>query len=205
MTHSSYIVLDFETTGLNPEEGDRITEVGLVRVVDGHVSERFESLVDCGVRVPAAITAYTGITQQMVEDAPLVGEVMRQVAVFIGETPVVAHNADLDQRFFLRECRRQRIGMLMEPFICTMRLSRRIYPHLPGHSLAELARSLALPATGKAHRALADAELTAQLFVRLTQDVTAMHEALVLTPRLLRQLMHIPVGQLRSRLERLCA
>ncbi len=80
----------------------------------------------------------------MVDAAPPVEVVMREVAAFIGATPVVAHNASYDQRLFLRECRRQRIGMPVEPFICSMQLSRRLYPYMTTHSLAELAYRLPL-------------------------------------------------------------
>ena len=94
---------------------------------------------------------------------------------------------------------------MIEPFLCTMRLSRRIYPYLPGHSLAELARSLSLPTAGKAHRALPDAELTAELLLQIMREINLMQPGLALTSPLLRQLMHVPVNQLRTQLERLCA
>jgi DNA polymerase III subunit epsilon len=118
------VVLDFETTGLQPERGDRITEVGLVRIEDGRIVERFESLVNCDARVPAHITTFTGITQRMVDEAPPATDVMRVVADFIGEASVVSHNATFDQRFFIRECRIARIGVLVQPFICTRRPMR---------------------------------------------------------------------------------
>jgi DNA polymerase III subunit epsilon len=205
MLHDSLIVLDFETTGLHAEAGDRITEVGLVRIQGGCITERFQSLVNCGVRVPDYITAYTGITQRMVDGAPPVAQVLREVAAFIGETPVIAHNASFDQRFFVRECRRQRIGVVVEPFICSLRLARRVYPQLESHSLGVLAHRLQLRSCGAAHRAAADAEMTAQLMQRMAEDITAQHGALNLTAQVLRRLMHVPVKQVPAQLERLCA
>lgn len=64
------VMLDFETTGLSPEAGDRITEVAALRIAEGRVVERFVSLVNCGVRIPPFIVEYTGITQKMVDGAP---------------------------------------------------------------------------------------------------------------------------------------
>jgi DNA polymerase-3 subunit epsilon len=205
MLHEPLVVLDFETTGLRPERGDRITEVGLVRIENGHVTGRFQSLVNCGVRIPTSIAAYTGITQQMVDGAPPAGDVMREVAAFIGTTPVVAHNASFDQRFYLRECRRQDVDMVIEPFICSMRLAQRIYPLHSGHSLGELAHRLQLRKAGAAHRAAADAEVTAELMLRVAQDIGMRHAGLIVTAALLRQVMQMPVAQVEAQLERLCA
>jgi DNA polymerase-3 subunit epsilon len=204
MITSHFIALDFETTGLQPQSGDRITEVGLVRVVDGRITERFESLVDCERRIPHAIVAYTGITQQMVDAAPPASEVMRRVAQFIGDAPVVAHNASFDQSFYLRECSRHDVAMVGAPFICSMRLARSIYPTAIGHSLSHLARQLRLPSTGQPHRALADAEMTAQLMLQMVWDVTLLARIDV-TPDMLRDLMHLPGEQVRQHLARLCA
>jgi len=205
MLHEPLIVLDLETTGLRAEAGDRITEVGLVHLQGGRITGRYQSLVNCDVRVPDYITAYTGITQRMVDTAPPVAQVMRNVAAFIGDTPVVAHNASFDQRFFLKECQRQNMTLAVEPFICSLRLARRVYPGLDGHSLGVLAHSLQLRSCGISHRAAADAEMTAHLMLRMAQDITASHHGLQLTTPLLRRLMHMPVKQVPARLERLCA
>lgn len=205
MIHTPLVVLDFETTGLRPECGDRIIEVGLVRVHGDRITDRFQSLVNCGVTVPDCIAAYTGITQEMLDAAPSPSEVMREAAAFIDEAPVVAHNAVIDQRFFVRECRHQRVGIVIEPFICTMQLSRRMYPHLLGHSLGELAYRLNLHGIGRAHRAAADAEVTAELLLQLQRDIADMHPDLIITPKLLRELMHVPASQLHSKLQRRCA
>jgi DNA polymerase-3 subunit epsilon len=205
MTLQPLVILDFETTGLQPERGDRITEVGLVRIEGGRIVDRFESLVNCSVRVPSHITAFTGITQRMVDGAPPVGDVMRVVADFIGEDSVVSHNATFDQRFFIRECRLARIGMLVQPFICTLRLARRVYPELRSHSLGELVRVLGLTWHGAAHRAAADADVTAELMLRLTQDLEPLYADELVSDQLLRRVMRTPVGKMPARLEKLCA
>jgi DNA polymerase III subunit epsilon len=182
------VVLDFETTGLAPEQGDRITEVGMVRIEGHRVVDRFQSLVNCGVKVPRSISVYTGITQQMVDDAPPVAHVLRQMAVFADGAACVAHNARLDQRFALAEYRRLRIRHHVEPFICSMRLARHVYPQLDTHSLAALALALKLKWSGPAHRAAADAELTADLVLRLGADLAARYPGEKLSPRWLRRL-----------------
>lgn len=199
------VVLDFETTGLKPHDGDRITEVGLVRIEDGRIVDRYQSLANCNVWVPHFITSYTGITQQMVDGAPPVEQVMQEVAAFIGETPVVAHSASFDQRFFERECRRQHMSRVIEPFLCSMRLARRVYPDMDGHSLGVLAHALNLPDCGTAHRAAADAEVTAELMLKMGRDLVEMRTGMKVTTQLLRRLMQMPVARVQTGLEKLCA
>lgn len=205
MLHESLVILDFETTGLKPQEGDRITEVGLVRIAGGRIVDRYQSLANCDVHVPRFISAYTGITQQMIDGAPPVARVMQDVVKFIGETPVVAHSATFDERFFVRECRQLRMSMVIEPFICSMRIARRVYPHMESHALGVLAHALKLPKCGAAHRAGVDAEMTAQLMLRIGRDLDALRPGMLVTTKLLRQLMRTPVARARVELEQLCA
>ncbi len=205
MLHEALVILDFETTGLSPEQGDRITEVGLVRVDGGRIVDRYQSLANCDVHVPRFITTYTGITQQMVDDAPPVEQVMREVSAFIGETTVVAHSASFDQRFFLRECRRLQMSMVIEPFLCSMRLARRVYPDFQSHALGALAHSLQLPACGTAHRAGADAEMTALLMLQMGRDLVQRQQGIRLTAKTLRRVMQMPVARMQAGLEMLCA
>ena len=103
-THQeTIVVLDFETTGISPDYGDRAIEIGAVKVRGGEILERFQSLMNPGVRVSQFIENYTGITNQMVQDAPDAAEVMRAFADFIGDKPLVAHNASFDRRFLNTE------------------------------------------------------------------------------------------------------
>jgi DNA polymerase-3 subunit epsilon len=199
----SLVVLDFETTGLSPLRGDRITEVAVVRINGDRIIDRYESLVNCGVRVPPFITDYTGISQRMVDTAPPVTQVLRELLGFIGNSAVVAHNASFDQRFFASECERSGMSVRDDAFICTLRLARRIYPHLRSHALGELARQLRLMSSGAAHRAGADAEVTAGLVLRLCADLTARHAGLAVDARLLRQIMKTPANCVNERLVRL--
>lgn len=88
MNVTSIVVLDFETTGISPHKGDRITEVAALRVVNGQITERFVSLVNCGVNIPYFITGLTGITQAMVNHAPQVEKVIPHLLEFIGKRPL---------------------------------------------------------------------------------------------------------------------
>ena len=89
-------VIDFETTGLSPAQGDRATEIAVVILRDGEVVERYQSLMNAGVRIPSYIQELTGISDAMIRAAPPVAEVMREAAAFVGDTPLL----DLDQQTF---------------------------------------------------------------------------------------------------------
>lgn len=166
----SYAVIDFETTGLSPDHGARPTEIAVVLVRDGEIVDRYQSLMNPGVPIPYPIQALTGISNAMVRDAPDVATVMAMAADFVGDQPMVAHNAAFDRKFWdveLRRLRRQR----ERDFVCSMLLARRVFPHAPNHKLATLVQVLGLPATGRYHRALADAEATAYLLLHLQQEI----------------------------------
>ena len=203
MLAGSYVVLDFETTGLSPDRGDRITEVGAVQIREGHIVERFQSLVNCNVRLPEFITAYTGITQRMVDKAPPVAAVMRSLKAFIGNAPVIAHNASFDHRFFVSESTHCALSTNVIPFICSMRIARRVYPASRSHALGRLSAEMGLRYQGSAHRAGADAEITAQLMLRLGADLKRKYQHLTVDALLLRRIMRMPVAATAGYLEAL--
>src|SRR5476649_3060871 len=93
------VMIDFETTGLSPDMGDRITEVAALRIAGGRVVDRYVSLINCGVRIPSFITGLTGITQAMVDGAPPVAQVLPRLLDFIGADALSAHNASFDEKF----------------------------------------------------------------------------------------------------------
>lgn len=168
-------VIDFETTGISPDQGARATEVALVLVEQGRIVDRFQSLMNAGAHIPAFITQLTGISNAMVRAAPDASEVMRQASNFVGDAPMVAHNASFDRKFWMSEL--SRLGLpARQPFACTMLLSRRLYPQAPNHKLGTLVDYHRLPRTGAAHRALADAEMAAELLLRIQQDLQRRHD-----------------------------
>ena len=163
-------VIDFETTGLSPAQGDRATEIAAVLLRDGQVVDHYQSLMNCGVAIPSYIEQLTGISTAMVRQAPPAAEVMREVADFVGSVPLVAHNASFDSKFWDAEL--ARIDRRRpQQFACSLLLARRLLPQAPSHKLGVLVDFARLPVAGRAHRALADAEMTAALLVRLQHDL----------------------------------
>ena len=167
-------ILDFETTGMSPAHGARAAEVGIVVVEGGRIVDRYQSLMNAGQRMPSFITQLTGITSAMLQSAPPAEVVMREAARFVGSAPLVAHNASFDSKFWLDELQRAGCAPAQSMdslFACTVLLSRRLYPEAPSHSLGKIVRHLQLPPADKAHRALADAEMTAHLLLRMQADL----------------------------------
>lgn len=180
-------VIDFETTGLSPDHGDRATEIAAVIVAGGRVVDRYQSLMNAGVRIPPFIEALTGISDAMIRRAPPATEVMRAAADFVGDHPLVAHNAAFDRSFWCAEL--ERAGREPAPsFACTMLLARRLYPQSANHRLATLAALHGIPAAGRAHRALADAQTAANLWLRMQHDVMRRFGLQRASHRLLTQL-----------------
>lgn len=194
-------VIDFETTGLSPAQGDRATEIAAVIVEDGQVVDRYQSLMNAGVRVPAYIEALTGITNAMIRSAPPAGEVMREVSDFIGEIPIVAHNAAFDAKFWDAELARIQRARRQD-FVCSLLLSRRLFPLAPSHKLGALVEYARLPVAGRYHRALADAEMAASLLLRLEEELRLRHQVHEVSVELLRRIQRAPKGQLQKLLAR---
>jgi DNA polymerase-3 subunit epsilon len=123
-------VIDFETTGLWPDAGARAIEIAVVLVRAGGIVDRYQSLMNAGVRIPPFIESLTGITDAMIRRAPPAAEVMRQAAEFIGDLPLVAHHAAFDRQVLDAELARIHQSRRQE-FACTVRLARRLYPVRP--------------------------------------------------------------------------
>lgn len=193
-------VIDFETTGLSPTQGDRATEIAAVILADGQVVDRYQSLMNAGVRIPAFIEKLTGISNAMIRSAPPAAEVMREVAEFIGDTPLVAHNASFDCKFWDAELARIKLNRRQE-FACSLLLARRILPQAPSHKLGDLIRFANLPTAGRAHRALADAEMAASLLLRLEEELRDRYMVGDVTHELLRKIQGVPKAKLAQCLE----
>lgn len=167
---NSLVVLDFETTGLSPTQGDRAIEIGAVRIENGQVTDKFQALMNPGFRVSSFIEQYTGITNQMLAKADSCDEVMEQFANFIGEDNLLAHNASFDKKFLDAEL--SRIGREYSgQFICSLLVSRRINIDAPNHKLGTLISYKNIPSDGAFHRALFDAEMTAKLWLAMLDDM----------------------------------
>ena len=192
------IVLDFETTGLSPNMGDRAIEIGAVRIENGRVTDRFQELMNPGRPISGFIEDYTGITNRMLYSAPPCGEVMRRFSDFIGDFNLVAHNASFDQRFLDAE-----LEMISEErrgqFACSMLAARRLYQEAPNHKLGGLVEYTNIPADGVFHRALYDSEMTAKLWMGMLDRIGDRFDVPEISFSLMRKLTKTPkrsVGQL---------
>ena len=194
MFNHPIVVLDLETTGLNVNEGDRVTEVAALRVRDGRIIHRFETLVNCQRRISHSIARYTHITQDMIDSAPRSAEVFRALVPFIGNDIVFAHNAVFDQGFFQMECARAGVACNSSAFMCSVKLAQHVFPGLSSYALGPLAHQLGLRTTNVAHRAGPDAELTAQVLIKLSKALCLKHALPFVDTALLNELMNIRIA-----------
>jgi len=194
------VVLDFETTGLSPDYGDRAIEIGAVRIENGEVVERFQALMNPGRRINRFIEGYTGITNGMLKDAPPCGEVMHDFADFINGHNLVAHNASFDKRFLdaeLAKISRNYSGQ----FACSMLLSRRIYQDAPNHKLGTLVEFANISAEGAFHRALYDSEMTTKLWLAMLGNISEQYDIESIPFTLTQKLTKTPKHDVRKFLQ----
>jgi DNA polymerase-3 subunit alpha (Gram-positive type) len=167
-----FVVVDLETTGFDPS-AERITEIGAVRVVNGEVTERFNTFVNPGKPIPANVSHLTGITDDMVKDAPGEGEALARFQQFAGADVLVAHNSAFDMAFIRT---RGAVSGLMfpNPVLDTLALSRALYPDMRRHKLDTMAKKLGVKLEGH-HRAVNDAEATAKIFTIMGAETGRRH------------------------------
>lgn len=165
------VILDFETTGLSTDYS-RIIEVGAAIVKGDEIVETFSSLCNPGVELPPFITSLTGISTAMLDGQPSPEEVMEDFYSFMGERPILAHNASFDGRFLRAELGRIDYDFA-NPLLCTMLLSRRLILDSDGHKLGTLKRYLNYQEDDghRDHRALDDVKVTACLWGHLRKLV----------------------------------
>jgi DNA polymerase-3 subunit alpha (Gram-positive type) len=160
----AYVVLDIETTGLS-KHINKITEIAALRVENFQVVKKFETLVNPQTHIPSFITSLTGISDSMVQDAPIIEEVMPKFKKFVLDAPFVAHCATFDYGFLKHNA--QLISQdINNPKICTRKLSRRLIPELRNYKLSSLCEHFDIT-NSAAHRAMGDVEATHKIFTRL--------------------------------------
>ena len=194
-------VIDFETTGMSPGHTCRATEIAAVIVEDGRIVARYQNLMNSGAYVPPFIESLTGISNAMLRKAPPAAQVMAEVAEFVGRTPLVAHNASFDQKFWDAELgliQRQRV----QDFACSMLLARRLLPQAPNHKLGTLNSWAQLPHTGQAHRAMADAEMAANLMLFMVAQLRERHAIRDISHGLLCRLQKVPAAKIAEALSK---
>jgi DNA polymerase-3 subunit epsilon len=162
----TYVVVDVETTGGNGE-GHRVTEIGAVKLRDGQVIDRFQTLLNPQRSIPANIQRLTGISAAMVEDAPYFSDIADEFETFLEDSIFVAHNVEFDYGFIAREF--TRVGRAFRfPKLCTCASMRKLYPGQRSYSLGSLCRSFDIPLK-QHHRALCDAEAAAELLLLVNE------------------------------------
>lgn len=155
-----YVVVDVETTGGKADQ-HRITEIGMVKMVEGKVIDTWQSLINPQRHISRFITNLTGIDNEMVADSPLFAEVAEQVNAFLEGAVFVAHNVNFDYSFFKKEFERAGYRFRM-PKLCTVREMKKAVPGLPSYSLANLTAHFDIDME-QHHRALSDARAAGEL------------------------------------------
>lgn len=161
-----YAIVDIETTG-GYAENHRITEIAIYHHNGVEVTDHFHALVNPGRNIPYYITGLTGITTDMVMDAPAFEEIAEDIMRLLEGRVFVAHNAHFDYSFLKKEFEQVGISWQTKK-LCTVRLSRKIIPGLRSYSLGSLAESLGIKIQNR-HRAGGDAEATVKVFNLLLQ------------------------------------
>ncbi len=155
-----FVCVDVETTGLSPKE-EKIIEIGAVKVINGEITERFQSFIYPGRRLDPRIIALTGITDDMLKDAPGSKEVMERFRDFCGDLPIMGHNLPFDYGFLKRAMVNEKL-VFEKAGLDTLKIARKYLTQLESRSLEYLCKYFQI--THTAHRALGDAEATVGLY-----------------------------------------
>lgn len=149
-----YVVLDFETTGLDPEWND-IIEVAALKVINGIIIKKYTTLVNPDYEIDEFITELTGITNDMLLNAPDIKNVLPELLEFVGDSIVIAHNANYDINFLYDKCMNELDIPFKNDFIDTLRISRRLFKDFENHKLSTLVKNFNIE-IDSLHRSLSD-------------------------------------------------
>lgn len=167
-----FVIIDLETTG-HSVETDQIIEVGMVIIENGEIIEDYSTLINPNQSIPPFITSLTGITDEDVRLAPSFAEVAPKIAHLFADSYFVAHNVAFDLRFLNTKLAAVNLEKLTNPVIDTVELSRILFPQAPSFQLEQLAEYLSIE-HDEAHRALADAYMTAEILLKMRQKLYAL-------------------------------
>ena len=169
-----FVVVDVEATGAKTPP-NRLIELGAYRIRGGRIVDKFLSLVNPEIPIPRFVASLTGISNEMVKNAPVFAEVAPQWLDFVSDSVLVAHNAPFDTSFLNHEISRVYPGhRMINPHLCTVRLSRRALPDLSNHRLDTIAEHFSIPIMSR-HRAGSDALATAEIFILLLTELEQTH------------------------------
>lgn len=164
---NTFIALDLETTGLNPST-DRILEIGAVKVVEGEVTETYETLVNPCLTLSPRIEELTGITQEMAMGGKETREAVTELVEFCGELPLLGHNILFDYSFVKRSAVNLKLAFEKEG-IDTLKIARSVFPEMEHRNLGALCQYYGIE-QGRAHRAADDARSAMELYRRMAAD-----------------------------------
>ncbi|MDP2691188.1 MAG: 3'-5' exonuclease [bacterium] len=170
----AYVIFDTETTGLSPEHGHKLVEIGAVRVVNGRISQEkgdvFEALINPRRVIPDEVTLVHGITNEMVRNAQPNSVVLPQFLDFVGSDVLVAQNAEFDISFLRSELTSLGLSTaVLNSRLCTIELCKQKFPDLDRYNLNALCRFFGLTIERR-HRALDDVLATAEIFLRVHDE-----------------------------------
>lgn len=169
VTKTSFVVADVETTGLSASR-ERIIEIALVKVKNLQIVEKFSTLVNPQRAIPSFITSFTGISDEDVQLSPVFYQIKDKISEIIEDSVLVAHNLPFDYSFFRNEFKLAGEKFETAASICTLKLSRKIFPSLKSKSLGSVASYLRIK-NPNSHRALADAETTARILIKIIKKL----------------------------------
>ncbi len=169
MRNTPVIVLDLETTGLSPYASN-ITEIAAVKVQNGKQIDSFQTLVNPGEPIPRFITRLTGITNEMVKDAPHIKKVLPKLKKFLGDHTIIAHNTGFDYNFLAHNFWTHSKQEFTNPKLCTAKLARRILSSLPSKRLGTLCEYYGINHQN-AHRAMGDTLATFELYQNMLAEL----------------------------------
>jgi len=169
-----FVVVDVEATGAKTPP-NRLIELGAYRIRDGRIVDKFLSLVNPEIPIPRFVASLTGISNEMVKCAPVFADVAPQWLDFVSDSVLIAHNSNFDANFLNHEISRVYPGhRMVNPHLCTVKLSRRVLPELLNHRLDTIAEHFSIPIVSR-HRAGCDALATAEIFIQLLPKLEHTH------------------------------
>lgn len=173
--YNKFVVIDLETTGNSPGKGDKITQIAAVVIENGKITDQYTSFVNPETSIPAFIKELTGITEEMVKDAPVFSEIADEVHALIDGAYFVAHNVLFDLGFLQAEFENAGYAPFHGAIIDTVEMARILYPTADGYQLNELAQHFQL-IHERPHQADSDAYVTAELFLLMIDKLSRLPE-----------------------------
>lgn len=171
--NNNFVVIDIETTGFHPAKGARIIEIGAVKLVDGQITNHFDEFVNPEMKISTKITELTGISNEDVKEADTINKVLNRLYEIIDdESVLVFHNKQFDWDLFLTTFFAKAGIVCSNPTVCTLKLSRQLYPQEKSYKLFDLVSKIKTDISkDKTHRADYDAELTSYLLLDLKKQI----------------------------------